>query len=189
MEKIIIKELKLTPRKAVLKFRISDHDPYNREVTFDKPLPERISSHVDAIAAFVKKEADDLLEEDLKQEDLPLDEEPEEEPEESETPDEEEVKVPEEGVTGESDESSEEELAEDEPEDWTNVAIPIIENTEVPAFKAMEKGHLIWYINNAEKDTLIEDINFNFGKSLSADASIEVVREQSIELATKELKL
>jgi hypothetical protein len=183
MEKIIIKELKLTPRKAVLKFRISEHDPYNREVSFDKPLPESISSHVDAIATFVKKEADDLLEEDLKQEDLPLDEETEEEEPE------EEADVPHEGVSGESDESGEKEPAEEEPNDWTNVPIPIIENTEVPAFKAMEKEHLIWYVNNTEKATLIEDVKFNFDKNLSPDASEEVLREQVIELAIKELKL
>jgi hypothetical protein len=175
MEEIIIKELKATPKKTVLHFKISQHDPYDRVVTFDKPLPPSISSHLEAVATFVKKEADDLLEEDLRQEELDMDED--------------EVEVPEDGVATESDGMDEEESPEEEPEDYENIPLPTMEGTEIPAFDKMEKGHLIWYINNSGKDVLIMDVKFNFGKDLNPDATLDTTREQVLELIKKELKI
>lgn len=98
-------------------------------------------------------------------------------------------RVPEEGVTGADDGMSDEPSPEESPRDWGDEPIPMFENSEIPEFKRMEKGHLIWYINNNDKETIIEDVKWNFNKSMKPDSSLQNIRVQALEIAFDELKI
>ena len=184
----IYKKITVVAKKTVIHFKLFGNDPFERIAVHDTALPAEAAAHLQAFVEIIIKEGEDKIKADDRQEliDFRKDEIEDDFPEDD--TDEEEVDDSDEDILTEPDELDDEESPEEEPEDWANVALPVIDNTEMPDYSLMEKEHLIWYVNNSEKDVLIEDVKFNFTKTLSPSASLETIREQVIELAAKELK-
>jgi hypothetical protein len=184
----IYKKVAVTPKKTVIHFKLFENDPFERIAVHDTALPAEAAAHLQAFVEIIIKEGEDKIKADDRQERIDFSDDEIEDDFPEEDPDVEEVEDAEESIITEDDGMEDEESPEEEPVDFTNEPLPVIENTEMPDYRAMTKEHLIWYVENSEKDVLIEDVKFNFSKNLSPDASLEVIREQVIELAAKELK-
>ena len=175
MKNIIIKELKITPKKIVLTYHESSVDPVTRSLTFEGQRELIMQSHIDAIGETIFKDAMAVYENDKRQQELGFGD-----------------------GDGDGESTSEAEdptnFEKKEKADWSGVAIPIHEDTSIPNFKGMEKDHRDWVINNryqkseSEEFTgfdftdLREDVQYNYGEKLHHKLTLENAKLKAIAL-------
>lgn len=167
---MIITEIKVTAKKATVKFKTKSNDPFEQSVIYDGPLDAERRSHIEAVGEHIIAKAREQMEAEDAQEKLRFDspEEPEAEP-----------------VGGDV-------LSyEDETQrtDWSSAAIPLHPETDIPDFSKMEKAHLEHYVSKAGKEQLGADLEYNFAQKLDARLSVEKSRERALEVIFEELKI
>ena len=176
MKNIIIKELKITPKKIVLTYHESSVDPVKRELTFEGQREIILQSHIDAIGQSVYAEAMAIYENDKRQQELGFDDEDSGDGE----------------ATSEGEDPTNFEQVEEA--DWSMVRVPVHEDTDIPNFKGMEKDHRDWLINNRYHNSesaeytgfdfadLREDVKYNYGEKLHHKLTLENAKLKAIAL-------
>lgn len=170
---MIITEIKITPKKAVIKFRTKTNDPFEQSVTYDSPLPPEQRSHIEAVGEYIIAEARKQMDAEDSQQKMTFDS-PEIEPAEGED-------------------------VEEDSDDWDSIPIetipiPKYEGTDIPMFKNMEAGHIEYLIRTTtDKDELNSWLEYNFDglkKNLIPETlSLEASRDRAIEIIFRMLKI
>lgn len=174
---IIIKKLVITPNKATLTYRERSNDPFEKTVSFDSRFEESQQSHVDALSNWIIEEAKAVYEEDKKQ--MTIFNEKGENPTTDDVGKEEEE---EEDPT--NFESNDEDSPEDAEEDFSQVAVPKCDETEIPNLRKMTKAHATWYINNKfdDADDLRQVVQFSMGERIHHRLGLDKAKEKAISL-------
>ena len=182
MNQVIVKELKITPKKAVLHYHESPIDPVLRTLTLQGQRDNTIQSHIDAIAQHIVEDAMAVYENDKKQQELGFDF-----PANTIT----KVTIEELDEACPPDPTDFEEIME---RDWSDAQVPFHDDTMIPNFKAMEKEHRDWFINNHYQDPdaenskgfdiedLRQDVKYNYGEKLHHRLSLEKAKLKAISL-------
>lgn len=195
MNQVIVKELKITPKKAVLHYHESPIDPVLRTLTLQGQRDNTIQSHIDAIAQHIVEDAMAVYENDKKQQELGFGPDVsnsskltvsvgDDEDDENFAPD---ITV----TATTTDPTDFEKVME---RDWSDAQVPFHDDTMIPNFKAMEKEHRDWFINNHYQDPdaefsegfdiedLRQDVKYNYGEKLHHRLSLEKAKLKAISL-------
>ena len=180
MENHINNKLTITPKKITLEFTNDPSDPFMKTIIADGPRSVIIQSHIDAIAETVIADAKAKYAEDKNQMTMfDGDENPK---------DHRAGEVGEETEGGEEDPTHFVDPDDEANDDYSNVAVPLIDGTQMPDFKAMLIEHAEWYINNhytgedgePGASDLIQDIKHSIDVELDAGFSLENTKDAAI---------
>jgi len=150
---MIIKEIKVNSNKTTVSYHANNSDNCEMTSCFKGSLPPEIQNCVEQISNFVIETAKNSIEQDLNQGEFNIFGK--------------EVARPEVKESG---------------KDYSEVPIPIIEDTDIPDFSKMENAHIRYCIDICENlDSLKHAVAMNFGENLRAK-DLEVAKEAAKQL-------
>jgi hypothetical protein len=168
---MIITEIKVTPKKATVKFKTKSNDPFESTVTYDGPLSAEQRSHIEAVGEHIIDEAKRQMDAEDAQGKLSFDSTPTEPVEGDDV-----------GYTDDVSQTSETQ--------WSNSDVVYNPGADLPDFGAMEKGAIEWYIRKSEdKDSIREEVEYNFSKKINKKLSLEATKDKALEIIFGELKI
>lgn len=166
-------KLTVTAKKTTLVYKNNPADVIQHTVTYDAPLPQQQRSHIEAVGEHIIEEATSLQDAENAQGKLQFD------PEQTAAPEPSDGSV----VSFDTDDK-----------DWEQERLPTLAGcSDIPDFNRMEKGHILWYIANNDKDTLIQDCKAQFEDKVSNKIdpalSIEQIRARAERVIFRNCKI